>query len=389
MSALRRQLYERLQRDAYSPALNRAHPLARGLVWLTRPSAGFLIGNGLSTGGIKNLVDPRQIAVPQDANEYMGGPIGTPEGPGAAFMNIAAAPGGQNELAAWTGLSGLTELTLAVWFWRTAADTSRQWLNFRTDNQHSLDIFSVTSTSVTWGTDWTGAWNGASQKTINIGTGFVCLLASITQTGASFYNNGVPNGTKTGSGFTTSSSSVKVLALGPSSVVLGQAAWNRALQASEALAFQADVDQMLVQPRRQFVFPPPPAAAAQVGYPIADIATGGWLPSSGTDLFPMLDETTRDDSDYVYSPANPTTQYFEELLTSLLVPIAGAQGIKYTLRAQGQATHFVVDVRQGSTSLHVFTHDLTVAQGWQEFTQTITAVTNYADARVRITASAP
>lgn len=137
----------------------------------------------------------------------------------------------------------------------------------------------------------------------------------------------------------------------------------------------------------------PDTSVPQVGYPIADIATNSWTnEAGGLPLYPSLADGgtgVADDATFAQSPPNPTTQYMEELLTSLLTPVAGAQGIKYRLRAVGQATHFVVDVRQGSTSLHVFTHDLTVAQGWQEFTQTVTAVTNYADARVRITASAP
>jgi hypothetical protein len=53
------------------------------------------------------------------------------------------------------------------------------------------------------------------------------------------------------------------------------------------------------------------AGAAQVasalygrfGHPDADVSNTGWLPSSGADLYPMVDEGVRNDSDYVYTQA--------------------------------------------------------------------------------------
>lgn len=37
-------------------------------------------------------------------------------------------------------------------------------------------------------------------------------------------------------------------------------------------------------------------------YPGSDISVAGWTPSTGTDLFACLDETTYDDGDYITSP---------------------------------------------------------------------------------------
>jgi hypothetical protein len=39
----------------------------------------------------------------------------------------------------------------------------------------------------------------------------------------------------------------------------------------------------------------------QDGVPTADQDAGSWVPSSGSDLFAMLDETVADDADYVRS----------------------------------------------------------------------------------------
>lgn len=43
------------------------------------------------------------------------------------------------------------------------------------------------------------------------------------------------------------------------------------------------------------------AATIQVIRPASDISAGSWAPSSGSDLFAMLDEVAYDDADYIYS----------------------------------------------------------------------------------------
>jgi hypothetical protein len=130
----------------------------------------------------------------------------------------------------------------------------------------------------------------------------------------------------------------------------------------------------------------------QVGYPIADVATNSWTnESGGLPLYPSLADGgtgTANDATYAQSPANPTTEYMEELLTTLLTPVAGSQTLEYHLRAQGQQTHFAFDLRQGAVSLETWSHDVAVGAAWTPFTHTISAtITDYADARVRITCS--
>jgi hypothetical protein len=41
--------------------------------------------------------------------------------------------------------------------------------------------------------------------------------------------------------------------------------------------------------------------APRYARPASDIGAGNWLPSSGADLYAMLDEATPDDSDYIYT----------------------------------------------------------------------------------------
>jgi hypothetical protein len=50
---------------------------------------------------------------------------------------------------------------------------------------------------------------------------------------------------------------------------------------------------------------PVAAAVYQYARPASDIAAGGWLPSTGVDLYAMIDEAAADDADYIYSSENP------------------------------------------------------------------------------------
>ena len=63
-----------------------------------------------------------------------------------------------------------------------------------------------------------------------------------------------------------------------------------------------------------------PAITWQYARPISDIAANGWLPSSGSDLFAMTNETSVNHANYIYSPDNPTTQQFEVKLSPVTAP---------------------------------------------------------------------
>jgi hypothetical protein len=48
-------------------------------------------------------------------------------------------------------------------------------------------------------------------------------------------------------------------------------------------------------------FKPAWSDSSTVGRPVSDISTTGWLPSTGSDLFAMIDEVAYDDADFIYS----------------------------------------------------------------------------------------
>jgi len=68
------------------------------------------------------------------------------------------------------------------------------------------------------------------------------------------------------------------------------------------------------------VFAPAVTITWQYARPISDIAANGWLPSSGSDLFAMTNETSVNHANYIYSPDNPTTQQFEVKLSPVTAP---------------------------------------------------------------------
>jgi hypothetical protein len=126
--------------------------------------------------------------------------------------------------------------------------------------------------------------------------------------------------------------------------------------------------------------------------PASDIATGGWLPSSGSTLWETL---TAQGAPYIYSPDNPTTQQFEVLLSTGVNPGGNAgRKARYELEATGLDTAFDFDLVQGTSVLDSWTENVTVAEGVVVRVHTfsgavIDTLTNYADARIRGVARAP
>lgn len=72
------------------------------------------------------------------------------------------------------------------------------------------------------------------------------------------------------------------------------------------------------------------AATNQIAYPIADISAGSWTPSTGTDLYAMIDETVATDTDYDQSGVSPSNDTMEVQLTSLSTPSTG--DVTFTVR---------------------------------------------------------
>ena len=60
----------------------------------------------------------------------------------------------------------------------------------------------------------------------------------------------------------------------------------------------------------------------QTAAPVADIGAGNWTPSSGSDLYAMLDEATPNDSDYIISGNDPSSDTCEVKLHALSDPLS-------------------------------------------------------------------
>lgn len=127
--------------------------------------------------------------------------------------------------------------------------------------------------------------------------------------------------------------------------------------------------------------------APQLLAPIADLSAGGWTPSTGSDLYAVLDEGTASDADYVVS----TTATSCELRIAVGSDPAVSTGhiLRYRLLAGSGAVTAVL--KQGSTTIASYgPHTLTGSA--QDFSQTLTggeadSITDYSDLRVVFTAS--
>lgn len=252
--------------------------------WVTLPTGGMFASG--YPGGVRNLVKPTEVATPTDANNtFTQG--ATPFG--IAAVNASIGVGGLNANATrWEvttdALCGATEITLLSSFWRRGAtDESTQWLNFRTDYSHSMDVFASTATTLTFGADWAGAWNGASQQTVTIGDGLVTIIAVIRQDGARFFCNGVMTGTKAGSGFTVGSTPYAVMInSGARSPILFQEAWKAALSDAQALQLSRNPWDAFAPQRtaRIYSFPTAGGAAALEGSLAASATVSAALTSA-------------------------------------------------------------------------------------------------------------
>ena len=90
---------------------------------------------------------------------------------------------------------------------------------------------------------------------------------------------------------------------------------------------------------------------AQFGRPISDISAGGWVPSSGGDLYAMLDEVSASDSDYIQGDSSDTAA--EVLLSTVTDPVSSSGHI-LRFRAQssgggGAPERLDVELYEGTT----------------------------------------
>ena len=121
--------------------------------------------------------------------------------------------------------------------------------------------------------------------------------------------------------------------------------------------------------------------------PVSDVAAGSWTPSSGSDLYAMLDEAAASDTDYIQATSATTCTL---ALASGGDPASSTGHIlRYRLLA-GSGT-IAVTLKQGTTTIASWgPHTLTGAA--QDFAQTLSAgqadsITDYSALRVEFTSS--
>jgi hypothetical protein len=98
------------------------------------------------------------------------------------------------------------------------------------------------------------------------------------------------------------------------------------------------------------------SAVAAITYafarPDADVTDGAWTPSSGGDLYAMLDEVTYDDGDYIYTM---TPSECAVSLSALGDPgVSTNHTVRYRAAGDG-ATDLIVTLKQGSTTIATWT----------------------------------
>jgi len=126
--------------------------------------------------------------------------------------------------------------------------------------------------------------------------------------------------------------------------------WNRALSAAEIDALHRNPWQLFKGNLR--ILATIVASSVQLLVPTADLSAGGWTPSTGSDLYAMLDETTANDADYIVS----TTASSCEMRVAAGSDPAVSTGhiLRYRLLA-GSGT-ISVALKQGTTTIASWGH---------------------------------
>lgn len=120
-----------------------------------------------------------------------------------------------------------------------------------------------------------------------------------------------------------------------------------------------------------------PPVAMTYARPDADISAGPWVPSTGSDLFAMVDETQASDSDYIKTDAEGA--FLLGLTTPSIDP--GDQTLKYRVGGSPDKK-ITITLRRGATDHQSWVHD-PCPSTITEFSRAITtALTDVSDIRV-------
>lgn len=162
--------------------------------------------------------------------------------------------------------------------------------------------------------------------------------------------------------------------------------WDRALSQSEVKEVLRNPWRVFA-PLRRLVFPNPTIPPPQLLSPVSDVSAGSWTPSSGTDLYAMLDETVASDTDYIAATSATTCTL---ALASGSDPASSTGHILRYRLPPGSGTVSVA-LKQGTTTIASWgPHSLTGSA--QDFAQTLTgseadSITDYSALRVEFTSA--
>lgn len=130
-----------------------------------------------------------------------------------------------------------------------------------------------------------------------------------------------------------------------------------------------------------------PALVERFARPVGDISKGAWQPSSGTDLFPMLDDMAINNSDYISAAGAATC---ELALAAVRDPGTSANQVVRYLAHAPAGGGLTVELRQGATLIAGWTHaTLPATETIHEqalTTQQCDSITNYGDLRIKLVA---
>jgi len=127
-------------------------------------------------------------------------------------------------------------------------------------------------------------------------------------------------------------------------------AWSRILTAAEHKSIAANPWQVFRR-RRSFLAA---VATVQVARPVADLSNTGWVPSSGSDLHPMIGETVRDDGTYISATA--VGALCEVDLADLADPAVSTGHLPTLVLSAPGGGGITIRLRQGTTTIAAWTY---------------------------------
>ena len=123
-----------------------------------------------------------------------------------------------------------------------------------------------------------------------------------------------------------------------------------------------------------------PSDPPQLLVPTADVSAGLWTPSSGSDLYPMLDESVVDESDYII--ASSQTYCEVKLATGVTPSVKTGHVVRYQLQSSNCGIR--VSLRQGASIIVQWDHYVVTSTPFEQTltTEQADSITNYADLRI-------